>query len=57
MALLAAEALGKLATPAATAALEQGVKKGGAAVRQACTHALSHAQRLRQGKSSAEASQ
>lgn len=57
MALLAAEALGKLATPAATAALEQGVKKGGTAVRQACTHALSHAQRLRQGKSSAEASQ
>ncbi|MDH4237811.1 MAG: HEAT repeat domain-containing protein [Nitrospira sp.] len=54
MALLAAEALGKLATPSATAALELGAKKGGAAVRQACTHALSHAQRLRQGKASAE---
>jgi HEAT repeat protein len=41
LALLAAEALGKLATPAAIAALELGQKKGGAAVRQACTLALS----------------
>jgi HEAT repeat protein len=52
MALLAAEALGKLATPAATAALELGAKKGGTAVRQACTHALSHAHRLQQEKAS-----
>lgn len=39
-AVLAAEALGKLATPAAIATLELGKKKGGAAVRQACTMAL-----------------
>jgi len=45
LASLAAEALGKLATPAAVAALELGQKKGGAAVRQACTAALAQAQR------------
>lgn len=45
LAALAAEALGKLATPAALAALELGQKKGGAAVRQACTLALAQAQR------------
>lgn len=45
LALLAAEILGKLATPAATAALEVGQKKGGAAVRQACSAALSAANR------------
>ncbi len=45
LALLAAEALGKLATPAAAAALELGQKKGGAAVRQACTLALSQMQK------------
>ena len=45
LASLAAEALGKLATPAAVAALELGQKKGGAAVRQACTAALTQAQR------------
>lgn len=55
MALLAAEALGKLATPAATSVLELGVKKGGTAVRQACAHALSYAHRHQQGKASAEA--
>jgi hypothetical protein len=57
LALLAADALGKLATPAATAALELGAKKGGTAVRQACTHALSHAHRRQQGKPAAEAEQ
>lgn len=45
LALLAAEILGKLATPAAMAALELGQKKGGAAVRQACSSALSIANR------------
>ena len=39
-AVLAAEALGKLATPGAIATLELGKKKGSAAVRQACTMAL-----------------
>jgi HEAT repeat protein len=50
LAVLAAESLGKLATPAAVAALELGNKKGGAAVRQACVHALAQAQRQQQGK-------
>jgi HEAT repeat protein len=45
LAALAAEALGKLATPAALAALDLGQKKGGATVRQACTAALAQAQR------------
>ncbi|ALA58111.1 HEAT repeat domain-containing protein [Nitrospira moscoviensis] len=45
LALLAAEALGKLATPAAIATLELGQKKGGTAVRQACTLALSQIQK------------
>ncbi len=45
LALLAAEILGKLATPAAMAALELGQKKGGAAVRQACSAAISVANR------------
>ena len=45
LAALAAEALGKLATPAALTVLELGQKKGGAAVRQACTAALAQAQR------------
>ena len=49
-AVLAAEALGKLATPAAVATLELGQKKGGASVRQACTMALS--QLNKQSKSS-----
>lgn len=46
LAVLGAEMLGKLATPAAIAALSLGAKKGNAAVRQACTAALSQAQRL-----------
>lgn len=50
LAVLAAESLGKLATPASVAALELGSKKGGAAVRQACIHALAQAQRQQQGK-------
>jgi HEAT repeat protein len=45
LAALAAEALGKFATPAALAALELGRKKGGASIRQACTSALAQAQR------------
>lgn len=50
LASFAAEALGKLATPAALAALELGQKKGGASVRQACTAALVQAQRQQQLK-------
>lgn len=50
LAVLAAEALGKLGTPAAVATLELGQKKGGAAVRQACTMALSHIQKQQRGK-------
>jgi HEAT repeat protein len=42
---LAAEALGRLATPAALTTLELGQKKGSATVRQACTSALIQAQR------------
>ncbi|HMS84022.1 MAG TPA: HEAT repeat domain-containing protein [Nitrospira sp.] len=42
LAVLAAETLGKLATPTAIAALERGSKKGSASVRQACTVALTH---------------
>ena len=45
LALLAADMLGKLATPAAIAALALGQKKGGTTVRQACTTALSFASR------------
>lgn len=44
-AVLAADALGKLATPAAIATLELGKKKGSAAVRQACTMAISQLQK------------
>ena len=40
LAVLAAETLGKLATPDAIAALERGSKKGSSAVRQACSVAL-----------------
>lgn len=46
LAVLGAETLGKLATPAAIAALSLGAKKGSAAVRQACAAALLQAQRL-----------
>jgi HEAT repeat protein len=52
LATLAAEVLGKLATPAAIATLERGAKKGGAAVRQACAMALSQAQKLQRLKPS-----
>jgi hypothetical protein len=53
LAALAAEALGKLASPAALTALELGQKKGGAPVRQACTAALAQAQRQQQFKQAA----
>ena len=49
LAVLGAETLGKLATPAAIAALSLGAQKGSAAVRQACAAALSQAQRLQRG--------
>jgi hypothetical protein len=45
LAMLAAEVLGKLATPAGLAILELGQKKGGSALRQACSAALAQAQR------------
>jgi hypothetical protein len=50
LAALAAEVLGKLATSAAIAALELGQKKGGAAIRQACTMALAQAHKQLRGK-------
>jgi HEAT repeat protein len=50
LAILAAETLGKLATTAAIGTLELGVKKGSAAVRQACTMALSHIQKQQNRK-------
>ena len=53
LAALAAETLGKLPTPAALTALELGQKKGGAAVRQACTAALAQAQRQQHLKQAA----
>ena len=53
LAALAAEALGKLATPAALATLDLGQKKGSAAVRQACTAALAQAQRQQHLKQAA----
>jgi len=53
LAVLAAEALGKLATPAARAVLDLGQKKGGAVVRQACTAALAQAQRQQHLKQAA----
>jgi HEAT repeat protein len=56
LAILAAEALGKLATPAAIATLELGLKKGSATVRQACTMALSQIQKLQRGKTPTSAS-
>ncbi|HWF61041.1 MAG TPA: HEAT repeat domain-containing protein [Nitrospira sp.] len=49
LAVIGAETLGKLATPAAIATLSLGVQKGSAAVRQACAAALSQAQRLQRG--------
>ncbi len=56
LAILAAETLGKLATPAALATLELGLKKGSAAVRQACTTALAQAQKQQHAKTSPSAS-
>ena len=53
LATLAAEALGKLATPAALTSLQLGQKKGGAHVRQACTAALAQAQRQQHLKQAA----
>lgn len=47
LALLAADALGKLATPAALAALQLGMEKGGSAVKQACAAALNAASKPR----------
>jgi hypothetical protein len=53
LALLAAEALGKLATPAAVQALELGQAKGGGGVRQACSNALILAAKQQRAKSPA----
>jgi len=53
LAVLAAETLGKLGSPAAIAALELGQKKGGSTVRQACMTALSQAEKQRTAKSAA----
>ena len=50
LAILAAEALGKLPTPAALITLELGQKKGNATVRQACASAIALAQRHQQLK-------
>jgi hypothetical protein len=50
LAVLAAEALGKLATPPAFAALALGQKKAKAAVKQACASALAQAQRQQHHK-------
>ena len=54
LAVLGAETLGKLGTPAAIASLAIGAKKGSAAVRQACATALSQAQRQHRGNPSLE---
>jgi hypothetical protein len=56
LAVLAAETLGKLATDAAIAALEQGSKKGGTAVKQSCTQALAQIQKQRRNPPTAIAS-
>ncbi|MEW6247176.1 MAG: hypothetical protein AB1555_10755 [Nitrospirota bacterium] len=50
-AVMAAEALGKLGTPAALAALQVGQKKGGSAVRQACATALTLAVKHQKARS------
>ena len=55
LAVIGAETLGKLATPAAIAALSLGTQKGSAAVRQACAAALSQARRLQRGTPSTDA--
>ena len=53
LAALASETLGKLPTAAALTLLELGQKKGGTAVRQACTAALAQAQRQQHLKQAA----
>jgi HEAT repeat protein len=53
LAALAAEALGKLGTPAAFAVLALGQKKASAAVKQACATALVQAQRQQHLKQAA----
>jgi hypothetical protein len=53
VAVLAAETLGRSPSPAAIATLELGQKKGGAAIRQACTTALAQAQRQQHLKQAA----
>ena len=53
LAALAAEALGKLASPAALTVLELGQKKGSTPVRQACTAAIAQAQRQQHLKQAA----
>lgn len=50
LAVLAAETLGKMATPEAETALELGSRKGGSAVRQACTVALAQMHKQQRGK-------
>lgn len=50
LAVLAAEVLGKLGTPAAVGTLELGQRKGATAVRQACAMALAHINRQQRGK-------
>lgn len=49
LATLAAETLGKLATPAAITALELGIQKGNSTVRQACSSAMTQARRQQRG--------
>jgi len=53
LAVLAAETLGRSPSPAAIATLELGQKKGGAAIRQACTTAIAQAQRQQHLKQAA----
>jgi len=53
LAVLAAETLGRSPTPAAITTLDLGQKKGGAAIRQACTAALAQAQRQQHLKQAA----
>jgi hypothetical protein len=53
LAVLSVETLGKLATPAAVSALELGARKGGAAVRQACTVVLAQLQKHQRGRQTA----
>jgi hypothetical protein len=50
LAVLAAEVLGKLGSPAAVATLELGQKKGAAPIRQACAMALAHINKQQRGK-------